>query len=219
MAIKGLDLSHHNNVTDWNKARKGYEFCFIKCTQGTGYLDPTYKARKEQVRKAGFLFGAYHFANADTDPAKEADWFLKNVGELKEGEIVVLDYETYALPNPAEWCRKWLDRVESKLGFKPLLYTYHGLLTKYDWKRVSEGNFGLWAARYGLQTTWPNPLFKPSTGSWPFYAIWQYCSKGKVNGIVGNVDLNTTDMSIETLRKYGKKKELTCNHQCPVHCD
>lgn len=205
MATKGVDLSHWNTVTNWGAIRQaGYQFCFIKSTQGTTYLDPTYAERKEKVRSAGMLFGTYHFADA-TDPVKEADWFLKNVGELKKGEIVVLDYETYKLSNPAEWCRKWLDRVESKLGFKPMLYTYHGLLKQYNWSQVSNGNFGLWAARYGLQTQWPNPLFKPAKGSWPFYAIWQYCSKGKVPGVVGNTDLNTSDASLETLKKYGKK--------------
>ena len=217
--MKGTDLSHWNTVTDWKKIREaGYEFCFIKATQGTGYLDPTYKERKDKVRKAGMLLGAYHFADA-TDPIKEADWFLKNVGELQEGEIVILDYETYKLDNPADWCLKWLSRVEQKLGFKPLLYTYHGLLVKYDWKPVSVANFGLWAARYGLQTQFPNPLFKPSTGSWPFYAVWQYCSKGKVPGINGNVDLNTSSMDINSLRKYGKQALVeTCTKCCKLHC-
>lgn len=215
--MKGIDISHWNTVTDWGKIKaSGKEFCFIKATQGTTYIDPTYKDRKDKVRGAGMLLGAYHFADA-TDPIKEADHFVKNVGELREGEIVILDYETYALPNPSEWCLKWLQRVESKLGFKPLLYTYHGLLTKYDWKAVSGANYGLWAARYGLQTPFPNPLFKPSTGSWSFYAIWQFSSKGSVPGIVGNVDLNTTDMTLETLKKYGKKTSQECTH-CLLHC-
>jgi lysozyme len=205
MATKGVDLSHWNPVTNFTSVRNaGYQFCFLKATQGTTYLDPEYLGRKDKVRSAGMLLGAYHFADA-TDPVKEADWFVKNVGDLKKGEIVVLDYESYKLANPGDWCRKWLDRVESKLGFKPMLYTYDALLKKYNWGLVSSGNFGLWAARYGWQTQWPNPLFKPSTGSWAFYAIWQYCSKGKVPGILGNVDLNTTDMSLETLKKYGKK--------------
>jgi lysozyme len=205
MSTRGIDISHWNPVTNWSSIRKaGYEFCFLKATQGTTYLDPTYKERKDKVRSSGMLLGAYHFADA-TVPVKEADWFLKNVGELKKGEIVVLDYETYKLSDPADWSRKWLDRVEAKLGFKPLLYTYHGLLKQYNWTKVSGGDFGLWAARYGLQTQWPNPLFKPAKSSWPFYVIWQYCSRGKVPGVTGNTDLNTADASIETLKKYGKK--------------
>lgn len=216
--MKGIDISHWNPVTDWKAIRKaGYEFCFLKATQGTGYLDPTYKERKDKVRSAGMLLGAYHFADA-TDPIKEADWFVKNVGELKAGEIVILDYETHKLADPATWALAWLKRVEEKLGFKPILYTYHEFLKKYDWKKVSSNNNGLWAARYGLQTSFPNPLFKPATGSWSFYAIWQFCSKGSVPGISGNVDLNTADMTLETLKKYGKQAPPECNHLCPLHC-
>ena len=118
--MKGIDLSHWNQVNDWDAIRKaGFEFCFIKATEGTYFLDNTYKARKDKVRKAGMLLGAYHFAGA-TDPVKEADWFLENVGDLQSGEIVILDYETHKLADPASWSLKWLTRVEEKLGFKPI---------------------------------------------------------------------------------------------------
>lgn len=47
---------------------------------------------------------------------------------------------------------------------------------------------------------------EPQTGLWSFYAIWQFSSTGKVDGIDGRVDLNTTTMNLETLKKYGKPK-------------
>lgn len=214
--MKGIDISHHNGVVDFEKVRSaGYEFVFAKCSQ---YVkDVKYEANKAGARKAGLLFGAYHFANA-TDPVKEADLFLSLIGELKTGEIVVLDYETNALADPASWCLRWSKRVEEKLGFKPLLYTYHALLKKYDWKKLSDNGNGLWAARYGMQTQEPVNLFKPATGSWPFYAIWQYCSKGKVPGTVGNVDLNTTEMDTATLKKYGKPGQVEECKKCLIHC-
>lgn len=203
--MNGIDISHWQNKIDWKKVKKaGYEFAFCKCTQGLKYKDPTYEKNKKEAREAGLLFGAYHFADANSAEI-EAENFCKNVGDLKEGEIVILDYETHAIKDPASWCLRWLAFVEKELGFKPMLYTYHEFLKKYDWKKVSDNNNGLWAARYGLQQQKPNNLFKPATGSWQFYAIWQYCSKGKVDGITGNVDLNYTELRIETLKKYGKK--------------
>lgn len=217
--MRGVDVSHWNQVTSWSKVRAaGNEFCFIKATEGTSYLDPTFKVRKDQVRNAGMLLGVYHFAKA-TNPIAEADWFVSQVGELQPGEIVVLDYETYSLTDPASWCLLWIQRVEQKLGFKPLLYTYHGLLTTYNWKKVSDYNVGLWAARYGLQQQEPNQSYRPATGSFPFYMCWQYCSKGVVPGIVGFTDLNTTEITLETMKKYGKPSpQVICNHQCPAHC-
>lgn len=228
--MRGIDISHHQNdkgKVDLKTARAaGYEFCIVKCTQGTTYKDQFYEKNKKMTREAGMLFGVYHFAgnfnpkdqkNYPQDPIKEAEQFLKHVGDLLPGEIVVLDFETHVLKDPVGWCSTWLKHVESKLGFRPMLYTYHEFLKKYDWTKVSSANYGLWAARYGLQQQNPNNLFRPATGSWDFFAIWQYCSKGSVPGLIGNIDLNTCDMDMKTLRKYGKP-EVECNHECPKHC-
>lgn len=215
---RGVDISHWNPVVNLSEVKKaGYQFCFIKCTEGTGYLDPTYKTRKEQVRKAGMLFGAYHFGRG-TDAKKEAEWFLKNVGELQPGEIVVLDYELYILKDPAKWCLEWLKHVESKLGFKPLLYTYHGLIISFNWKVVADGNYGLWAARYSVNDGQYHPEEPPTTGPWPFVAIHQYTSRGRVPGLVGNIDLNHTNMSMEQLKKYGKPGYIETCKKCLIHC-
>lgn len=216
--MKGIDISHWQSSVDFTKVKAaGYEFCFMKATQGTEYLDPTYKDRKDKVRASGMLLGAYHFANS-TDPIKEAEWFLKNVGDLKEGEIVVLDYENDFLPDPAAWCLTWMSHVESKLGFKPMLYTNEARVIKYNWKSVVAQNFGLWVAKYASATIYvPEWLQrKPYHDEWPFWAIWQYSSKATVPGVVGDCDVNTTSMDIATLKKYGKVEN--CTHSCPKHC-
>lgn len=216
--MRGIDTARYQGTIDYEKVCKsGYEFAIQKCTESVGYKDPTYNKNKNGYRKAGILFGSYHFARG-TNARKEAEWFVSQVGDIQPGELLVLDYETYALKDPASWCLEFCKRVEELVGFKPIIYTYHALLLKYDWRKCSEYNIGLWAARYGLQEQNPNPKYRPATGSWPFYMMWQYCSKGRVPGIVGNVDLNHCDINIDTLKKYGKPGEVTCNHQCPVHC-
>jgi GH25 family lysozyme M1 (1,4-beta-N-acetylmuramidase) len=209
--MKGIDVSHYQGNIDWGKVKSDkqkFEFAFMKCTESVDFLDDKFARNKSEARKAGILCGYYHFARGG-DYKKEADWFLKNVGEIKEGELIALDYEIATLSDPADWCRKWLDYVASKVGFKPMLYTYHATLQKYDWKKVSDGDYGLWAARYGLQETEPNDKYQPATGSWKFFAIWQFCSQGKVSGITGNVDLDYCSMDLETLKKYGKAEAGT----------
>lgn len=203
--MKGIDVSHWQGDIDWGSVKT--DFAFMKVSEGTGFFDEKFVKNKKEARDRGILCGYYHFARAN-DPVEEADWFISNVGDIKKGELVALDYEIYTLNDPSDWCRKWLDRVESKLGFKPLLYTYDALLKKYNWSKVSDGNFGLWAARYGLQQPEPNFDYQPSTGSWAFWAIWQYTSKGSIKGIKGNVDLNYSKMDIDTLKKYGSKLNI-----------
>jgi GH25 family lysozyme M1 (1,4-beta-N-acetylmuramidase) len=222
--MKGIDISHYQNEAgkvDLKLARAaGYQFAFMKCSEGTGYKDRFYETNKALAREAGMLFGAYHFARGG-DPVKEADWFLASVGTLLQGEIVVLDWEIDH-SDPASWCLAWLSRVESKLGFKPMLYTNEARAKDLRFKSVVDRNFGLWVAKYASQVIYvPEYLQrKPVSGAWPFWAIWQFSSRAKVPGIVGNCDVNTTDMSIDILKKYGKPQGQVpaCSHSCPVHC-
>lgn len=201
--MKIIDLSHWNGVVDFAKVKKdGVEAVIMKCTQGTAMFDNNFAKNKADARKAGLLCGFYHFANG-SDSIKEADWFVKTVGDLQEGEFVVLDFEI-DIAKPAEWCKAWLDRVSSKLGFKPLLYSNEARIIAIDFKIVSDADYGLWIAKYGDNDDKAEANEVPNTDEWKFYAIWQFSSTGKVGGISGRVNLNTTDMDLKTLKKYGK---------------
>jgi len=194
----GIDISRYQGKIDWSKVRA--DFVIQKCSQGTSYKDPTYEENKKGCRERGILFGSYHFANGD-DAAKEAEYFVKTVGLMQEGELLVLDWEIDR-PNYDIWCRTFLDRCFELTGVRPLLYTNEAR-AKMNWSAVVGGNYGLWVARYFLNTGYKPPLVKPSSGQWPFWAIWQYTSRGRVKGITGNVDMNYSSMSLDTLKKYG----------------
>lgn len=199
MALKIADLSHWNGSVSWKNT--GLDAVIIKCSQSTGYVDPMFSANKVGARRAGILCGFYHFAGGN-DPIKEADFFVKSVGDIQPGELLALDYEIH-IANPVQWCKIFLDEVQRKVGFKPLLYINSSTAQSFDWTPVIKGDYGLWIASYGLNLPVVG-LIPPKIGKWPFYAIWQYTSRGKVNGINGYVDLDYCKCSIETLKKYGK---------------
>jgi GH25 family lysozyme M1 (1,4-beta-N-acetylmuramidase) len=201
--MRGIDLSHWNKVQDWNKIKNDdINFCFLKTSQGINLKDSKFEEYKKASRNIGLLTSFYHFADGG-DPIAEADFFLKTVGDIQEGEILVLDWEINH-SSPADWCLKFLNRCLEKTGIRPLLYTNEARVKSIDWFHVVNNNFGLWIARYYLNTGYKMPLVSPSSGQWPFWAIWQFTSRGKVDGIIGFVDLNYTKMDIATLRKYGK---------------
>jgi len=209
--MKIIDVSHwqdsnESKYIDWKKVRKaGVDVAIIKCTQGTGMLDDEFAYNKKEARANGILLGYYHFANG-SDAIKEADWFLKNVGDIKEGEFIALDWEIEH-SNPDNWCKDWLDRVLSKVGFRPLLYTNADRVKRADWKKVAGANYGLWIARYGDNDDKAEDNEIPDTDEWKFFAIWQFSSTGSIDGIKGRVDLDTTTMDLPTLKKYGKPAE------------
>jgi lysozyme len=172
-----LDISHYQTKIDWDKIK---DPVILKCSESLTYLDPTFKERREILRKKGLYLGCYHFFR-DVDPIKQADWFLSH--EHKEGELLILDFEINC-ENPVEKCKQFLDRVGSKW-----LYTNDARALKYSWS--SDWNF--WIARYADYTGKFYPDFKPKFCGWK---IHQYTSRGKVNGIVGNVDMNYTPLSL-----------------------
>lgn len=208
--MKIIDVSHYQGNIDFSRVKSdGYSGVIQKCTESTSFKDDTFESNRTAIRKAGLLFGAYHFARGG-DAEKEAKYFCDNIGELLDGEFVVIDYEIKTLKDPATWCLKFSNYVEKALGVKPLLYTYHSLLNTYNWTTLSNNGNKLWAARYGLQEQEPNYDYQPSTGSFGSYVLWQYSNIGSVDGITVNVDLNYTKLSLTEFKK------LVCKYSSEI---
>ena len=197
MALKIADVSHWQGSISWSNT--GLDAVIIKCGGGDAglYTDPMFAQNKAGARRSNILCGFYYFAGHG-DPTAEADYFLKIINnDIQQGELLALDAETGQSPL---WCKTFLDRVSSQVGFKPLIYCPSN--NGWDWSPVVKGDYGLWYARYHwLYSVTKNPPIK----CWPFYAIYQYSSTGKVPGIAGNVDMDYTKMDLSTLKKYGKK--------------
>lgn len=197
--IKGCDISHWQGSINWKKIPKEIDFVIMKASEGTTIKDVKFEEYKAGARGRGFGVGFYHFASG-TDPVKEADFFLKCVGDIAEGEILALDFEGAAvkIKDPVGFCEKFLQRIYDKVGFWPVFYSYSSFVTGITSKLIL--GCGLWIA---------DPSDAPRIGNWPFYAIWQY-TVGPVNsmpGIPAKIDLDYFNGDIATFRKYGAPKE------------
>jgi lysozyme len=194
--IRGIDVSNHQQRIDWTRVRAdGIAFAIVKASEGVSFADPKYAAHVAGARSVGIRTGAYHFARPDTpgdndlaaarrDARAEADWFLALAAPKRGDLLPALDLETAGLPPQAmiAWTRAWLDRVRSRTGVRPLVYTY-----PYFWQELGDTSqfrsFPLWIANYGVrEPTLP--------GGWRRHTIWQHTATGRVPGIPGRVDLN-----------------------------
>lgn len=210
---RGIDVSHHQKAIRWPEVVA--DFAFMKCTQGTGFVDPRFKENKAGARAAGILAGFYHFAGnlqnsgaiIAANPIAEADHFLRNVGDILPGELVILDWEIDHA-QPSDWCRVWLARVEDKLGFKPLFYTYEARIRNTNFDAIALAGYPLWIAKYGDNDQIPEPNEVPKTFEWPYYLIWQFSSTGQKAGISTRVDLNESPYDIPALMRHGKPGEV-----------
>src|SRR5690242_5333217 len=74
--IFGLDVSHHQGTLSWPSiASGGVEFCFIKATEGTSFVDDKFERNWRGAQDAGLFRGAYHFGRVGSDPATQAVHF------------------------------------------------------------------------------------------------------------------------------------------------
>ena len=200
--VHGIDVSHHQGEIDWRavksteKQEHPIRFVFMKATEGGDYKDRRFDENFRRAGEVGLVRGVYHFYNPNTDPIRQADFFISQV-RLKRGDLApVLDIERKPR-NKAQLqadLKKFLDRLELHYGVKPIIYTSYKYKTRY--LDVPEFDaYPFWIAHYYV-----NML--SYSGAWHF---WQHTDYGIVPGIEGNVDLNVFNGSMEELKAYRVK--------------
>lgn len=216
MPVKGIDISNHQGHIDWAAvAAEGYNFAFIKATEGVNFTDRWFSRNWAEAKAHGLARGAYHFMRPfdNPDARTEADYFYNIVMQegIEEGDMLVLDAEvteTIDYGDYGEWCLYWMQVTQSYFGFPPILYTARHYITSLNLTNPELGQYGLWLAAWILNINAANQSnIPPAPSPWNIVAFWQYTSKGSVNGIRGDVDLNLFNGSIDRLPLYGMPKK------------
>lgn len=199
--IKGIDISHWQGKMDFDKLKDLIKFIIIKATEGTYYTDTEFSRNQIQARWVGIPLGYYHFARPEysTSPEVEAEYFVKTIGKLQEGEVLVLDYESNWTGDVVSWCYRFLNRVFSLTNVRPLIYLNQYLLNRYDWSKIINESFGLWLAKYDGDSSIPDT-------SWPTLAMKQFTNALDITN--QKVDGDYFFGSVETFKKYGYQIEV-----------
>lgn len=193
-ALHGIDISHFQGAVNFNSvAESGIKFVYLKATQGTDFVDPTYQDRisalqqlnsnNKQLKKEPLLHGAYHFYQPAQDPVAQAQFFLKQVQNHKHSLPPMLDVEISQGTKPEEIQKgvtAWLAYVQQALNCKPILYSYGDFWTENLGAEFN--SFPFWLADYA-----PHPSVPKGLLNW---RLWQYQDKGRVPGIESTVDLD-----------------------------
>lgn len=200
--VHGIDVSHHQGTIDWS-AVKGTEkqdysirFVFMKATEGGDYKDRRFAENFRKAGEVGLIRGAYHFYNPNTDPIRQADFFISQV-KLKKGDLApVLDIERKPRDKAQLQAnlKIFLNRLELHYGVKPIIYTSYKYKTRYLDSPEFDA-YPFWIAHYYVDML----SYK---GTWQF---WQHTDYGTVPGIDTNVDLNVFNGSLNELKKYTLK--------------
>ena len=198
-----VDLSHHNIINSWDSLKQDGIIAVIhKSTEGTVFNDDTYQTRRKAAKKAGLLWGAYHFTSGES-PQKQVEFFLSNTKPDKD-ELIAVDFEPSS-PGTSDMTLdqliKFIELTENSLGRVPVVYGGHLLRQVLGKKKnATLARCPLWYARYassaiGVPNTWSQPT------------IWQY-TDGKfgddpkgVAGVKGHVDRDKYFGTADQLRQ------------------
>jgi len=214
--VPGIDVSGWEPNIDWRAVRaSGVRFAFLKATEGTHYVDPTFAPNWVNTKRVGIIRGAYHYLRGGVDGAAQADFFLKQV-KLEEGDLPpVLDVENIYnedVSNQTMIARAeaWLKKVEADTGVRPIIYSgpyflkdrmFHPIFGTPNWAK----NYKIWLANYLDHYQEGSLPLQPK--NWQNWLFWQYTDKGIVPGIEGGVDLNWFRGSLDDLYALAGGKE------------
>ncbi|MBR1484441.1 MAG: glycosyl hydrolase family 25 [Prevotella sp.] len=162
-------------------------FAYIKSTEGISIKNNYFMADYSSARSHGIAVGAYHFFSTRQGALAQASYFLQN-SCFRRGDLPPMldlepsDAQIKAMGGPEAMFREvrlWLQRVEARLGVRPIIYVNQRFVRLYlkeapDLKQ----DYQVWIARYGE--------YKPDV----HLAFWQLSADGRVRGIQGEVDLN-----------------------------
>ena len=192
----GVDVSSYQGDIDWTKVKNaGVDFAIIRVggrgygSSGNLYDDASFTKNIEGALAAGLEVGVYFFSQAITEQEaiQEAEITLDKIKGYRVTYPVVFDWENVSSPtartsgitaaNLGKCAQAFCKTVENA-GYTPMVYfnTYCGYF-KYDLRDILD--YDWWFAGY---TTTPNFYYN--------FQMWQYTSKGSVDGIPGNVDVN-----------------------------
>ena len=215
MELKGIDVSSNQGKPDWSKvAKSGIKFAILRVHQKTG-IDGSFEYNYKGCKSNGILVGGYKYSYALT-PAQaidEAENLISVLGGRGLDFPVFYDLEwsqqrslgKQAIENIAV---AFLTRIK-KAGYKV------GIYCNLDWYNnvLSDvlKQYDCWIARYPASDNGSvQERLRPNVG-----VGWQYSSKGKVNGINGNVDMDVFYKDYRGTMQKGETKMVkisNCGH-------
>lgn len=200
MALYGIDVSHWQGDIDFEAFSKdsNSDFLIAKASEGEKTVDSKFVRNMDKCREHGILRGAYHYVRGDSAWYEQTNNFLSQVMGMQSDILLALDVEDKTLIERGElFTRKLVDdmvqEIHDQTGAYPLIYVSRAFLRTDTFNDIGK-LCGGWIASWGTPS---RPKRRDLNTS-----IWQYTSKGKVEGINGVVDLNRAYMSRDSWFKF-----------------
>ena len=184
---KGIDISEHNGSIDFTKVKNsGIEFVIIRVgwigNKENHTLDKKFIENYNNAKANGLKVGFYVYSYVENETAmlSAINWVRTQISGKTHEYPIFLDVEDKQISGLSKevqtnLCKYFCDNFENS-----------GVYANLDWFKnklnVNElVNYKIWVAQWTSAST-HSADFKVD--------LWQYTSKGKVDGISGKVDMN-----------------------------
>ena len=181
----GIDVSAHQGKINWAQVKaSGVDFAIIRCgfrgqSVGKIYEDAYFKTNVSGATANGVKVGIYFYSTAinENEALEEAAWVISKIKTYRITYPVVYDFEDFGAyrcssvggAQATSNANTFLNLVRNA-GYEPMMYANKSDITT----RMSRSSFNckFWLAHYTTQTNYQGN-----------YNMWQYTSRGSVNGI------------------------------------
>lgn len=188
---RGMDVSYWQGLINWERVKADdIDFAILRCgyvkTLGRPQVDQQWKRNAQECERLGIPYGVYIYSYAKTvEAAKaEADHVINTLKGFSPTYPVYFDLEEKSLESTsnrmllANMASAFCDKIAAA-GYTPGIYANTNWWNNYLTDPVF-GQWERWVAQYNSKCSY-------TRGS---YRLWQCSASGKVDGIVGNVDLD-----------------------------
>lgn len=205
ITYEGIDVSNwQGNINFKEVANSGIKVVYIKATQGTNYISPTFESSYINAKANGLKIGFYHYVTARSiqEAEAEANFFASRISGKEIDCRLAMDFEQFGNLGTEEINTiglAFLRRLEQITNKKLVVYS-----NTYAARTIWNGdilNYPLWVAEYGVQRPGNN-------GKWNTYVGWQYTDEGIISGIDGYVDRNIFTEDILLNGSSGGSEEI-----------
>lgn len=196
----GIDVSKWNGEIDWDRVKNaGVEFAIVRAgyrgsTTGSLVEDSCFAANMRGAAASGMPVGVYFFTQAvnEVEAVEEASAVLQLIREYDLDYPVFIDTEGAGGNGRADnldadtrtaVCEAFC-RTIANAGYTAGVYASRNWYNNNLHVDKLE-HYCIWLAEYRH-----TPLYQG------YYHMWQYTSKGAVDGIAGNVDMNVSYLQI-----------------------
>lgn len=190
----GIDVSKWNGVIDWDRVRgAGVEFAIVRAgyrgsVTGSLVEDPYFVANMRGAAASGVPVGVYFFTQAvnEVEAVEEASAVIRLVREYNLDYPIFIDTEGAGGNGRADGldpetrtlvCEAFCRTIENA-GYRAGVYASRNWYNNNLYTNRLD-NYFIWLAEYRSV-----PIYQG------YYQMWQYTSKGEIDGISGNVDMN-----------------------------